>query len=92
MNGGKNLLLLEEERVERGGGRLCVLPESLFLAASPPLSVYFPCMGKLNIAAQRQNRGADTKIETNLWPGSAETAEGAASRQSEIDGENWKQN
>lgn len=79
MNGGKNLLLCDAEEGERERGGLCILPENLFLAASLPLSVYSPRMGRLNLAAWRQKRGAETKIETGLWSGHAAAAMGAAS-------------
>lgn len=64
----------------RGREGFSILPETLFLAASLPLSVYSPCTERLNLASQRQNRHAETKIETSLWSEhAARTARGAAS-------------
>lgn len=55
------------QREKREGGGLPILPETLFLATSLPLSVYSSSMGRLNLAAERQRRDAETKIETSLW-------------------------
>lgn len=63
--GEESAALRCREGAERGGGRLCILPESLFLAVSLSLSVYSPCMWKLNLAALMQKHGAETKIETS---------------------------
>ena len=64
MNGGKKCAA---EGKEKGRGWLCVLPDNLFLAASLPLSVYSPCVSRLNLAAERRERRAGIKIETSLW-------------------------
>lgn len=91
MNGGKNLLLCDAEGEKRG--RLYFLPETLFLAASLPLSVYSPCMGRLNLAALRHKRDAETKIELNLWSGNAGQQPGVQHHfggQSKMERENGK--
>lgn len=59
MNGGKNPLLCDAEGTERGGLGLCILPETLFLAASLPLSVYSLCTGEAKFS----------HIETEAWRG-----------------------